>query len=141
MPRRKRGPAGEFESWSSHIHQLIDEMSNRMFFEFRSTRTWQPRLNLYATEHTLVVCLEIAGLDPRGVTLEGLAPDRIRLSGGRERPVHTECAKPFSVELMEIDEGRFERELELPDPVDVGRAEVHYERGFLWIILPRMESK
>jgi HSP20 family molecular chaperone IbpA len=37
---------------------------------------------------------------------------------------------------MEIDYGRFERELSLPDPIDPNRASAEKRDGWLWIQLP-----
>ena len=37
---------------------------------------------------------------------------------------------------LEIDYGRFEREIELPIEVDVEQAEAEQTNGLLWIYLP-----
>lgn len=41
---------------------------------------------------------------------------------------------------MEIDEGPFAREIELAQPVDVNAVEVNYDRGYLWILLPKIRT-
>jgi HSP20 family molecular chaperone IbpA len=41
---------------------------------------------------------------------------------------------------MEISEGAFRREIELPEPVEQDRVEASYSKGFLWITLPRTKS-
>ncbi len=140
MPHRKRKPGSGSDAWSKHIHDLIDEMSNRMFFEFRSTRTWQPRVNIYSSDRTIILCVELAGLDPSGVTLEGVSPVRIRLCGSRARPTLADGESPTSIEMMEIDEGPFQRDFDLPEAVDVDHVSVSYERGILWVILPKTEA-
>lgn len=139
MPHRKSRPPDEFDGWTKKVQSLIDEMSNRIFFEFRPTRAWQPRVNVYSTARGLVLCVELAGLEASEVTLEALTATRIRLGGVRERPGHADLVTPCCMEVMEIDEGRFERDVELPEAVNVGGAQVSYDRGFLWIFLPRGE--
>ncbi len=42
-----------------------------------------------------------------------------------------------SVHLMEIDSGRFERKLPLPDDVHTDGISAAYRQGYLWITLPR----
>jgi HSP20 family molecular chaperone IbpA len=39
---------------------------------------------------------------------------------------------------MEIDHGRFEREVDIPPGYDQGRITTEWENGLLWIFLPRI---
>ena len=48
---------------------------------------------------------------------------------------------PLSIHAMEIDEGPFRREIELPEAVDVDRMEATYSKGYLWITVPRMTTE
>jgi len=42
-----------------------------------------------------------------------------------------------SVTLMEIDSGRFQRKLPLPDDARLDGMTALYKNGFLWITIPR----
>ena len=44
---------------------------------------------------------------------------------------------PVRAHHMEIDSGRFCREIDLPGNVDVEAIEATYRNGFLWIRLPK----
>ncbi len=125
------------EEWSRKIHDIMDEMRTRIFVEYRVSGTWQPRVNLYESRAALHLCVEMAGLEPNALRVECLDATHVRITGQRGRPYAPGLDSPFSVEAMEIDEGAFAREIDLPDPVDVGAAEITYDRGFLWITLPK----
>ncbi|MBK9127516.1 MAG: Hsp20/alpha crystallin family protein [Phycisphaerales bacterium] len=139
MPFEKHGR--RIDEWSRKIHDMLDEMSNRIFFEFRPHEGWQPRINVYASRSTYVICIELAGLEPDALRVECRDETTIRLSGQRGRPLRDGLELPCSVEALEIDEGPFSREISLPEPVDAQAAEVSYDRGYLWVILPRLERE
>jgi HSP20 family molecular chaperone IbpA len=42
---------------------------------------------------------------------------------------------------MEIDEGAFCREIDLPEPIDVDQMEATYAKGYLWITAYRAAKK
>ena len=71
---------------------------------------------------------------------------RIWIRGYREAPEPLQqhelplsaTRKPVRVVTMEIDHGRFEREVEIPPDYDIGRITTEWENGLLWIFLPRI---
>jgi HSP20 family molecular chaperone IbpA len=129
------------DEWSRKIHEMLDEMSNRIFFDFKRNEGWQPRINVYSSRSTYVICVELAGLEPDALHVECRDAVTVRLSGQRGRPLRDGLELPCSLEAMEIDEGPFVREIGLPEPIDARGAEVTYDRGYLWVILPRLESE
>lgn len=133
----KFGSDEQMQEWSRKIQDIMNEMRNRNFVEYRATGTWQPRVNLYAARTAFHVCIELAGLDPEGFAVERLAATRICLRGIRQRPRRPATEDLGRVEEMEIDEGAFAREIELPEPIDEQAVEITYDRGFLWIHLPK----
>ena len=62
----------------------------------------------------------------------GTAPQR-----QKEMPVST-TRKTVRVVAMEIDHGRFEREVAIPPDYDLERITTEWENGLLWIFLPRI---
>jgi len=65
------------------------------------------------------------------------SPQRLSISGHRLQPRPPDAAGVLSMHVLEIDEGPFRRELELPEPVDIDAVEASYLKGFLWITLPK----
>lgn len=137
MPGKDFGVTDRPGEWSRQVRDLMDEMQSRNFVEFRATGAWQPRVNLYASRVAFRICVELAGLQPEDLRVECPDQTHVRITGRRQRPCLQGMESPCSVEEMEIDEGAFVRELDLPDAVDSGAVEVSYDRGFLWIRLPR----
>jgi HSP20 family protein len=79
----------------------------------------------------LLVIVDVAGIDSADVEL---------LISGRDLLIRGERRRPGPAgaryQQMEIDYGRFQRALTLPDDVDAEQAEARYERGLLTITLP-----
>lgn len=99
---------------------------------------WTPAINFYQSPTALLVCVDLAGVpkDQIGVTVE---PGRLIINGVRLVPepvdLDTHC-----IRVMEIDHGRFERIVPLPDQLDLDRVSSHYRDGLLWITLPLLED-
>jgi HSP20 family molecular chaperone IbpA len=137
MSRKKRGENEPLEEWTRKVSDIMEEMNHRSFFEFRSSVSWQPRINLYACGDGFRICVELPGLGLDALCVECPDTRRVRVAGKRHRPNAPDVAEQLTIEAMEIDEGDFVREVELPDVVDTDALEIAYDRGYLWIILPK----
>ena len=94
---------------------------------------FRPQIDCYRTERpaALTVVVELAGIDPSKVTI--FADERtLVVSGERRRP----SSSGRVYQQMEIDYGRFTRQVVLADNVDVSAAKATYRRGLLTIVLP-----
>jgi HSP20 family protein len=92
---------------------------------------WRPRTDVYETEDSVVVRVEVAGmreadftiiLDGRFLTVRGVRPDI------QERRAYHQMEIPF---------GEFSSEVELHSPVVSQAVEASYSNGFLRIVLPK----
>lgn len=110
------------------------EILQAIRWQVRSS-VWSPPTDVYETEESFVVRVEIAGMREEDfeVTLEnhhlfiaGHRPD----FGGR-RAYHQ----------MEILSGRFEIVVEITMPVDLDSSTAEYRDGFLTVSLPKAQSK
>lgn len=140
MTFSKFGHGDEIEDWSRKIQSLMDEMLNRSFVRFRKVETWQPATDVYETCSAYYICLELAGMTPEAVGVEWRGTRRLVITGYRGNPRPAGVSDPLSVHVMEIDHGPFRREVELPEPVNVDAVEATYDRGYLWITLPKSKS-
>jgi HSP20 family protein len=121
-------------------------MMQKGYFNFCPSETWTPSVNLYETDGSYLVCVDLAGVDKQKIDIEVL-DNQLTLKGQREVPMHppavahpddsTGTARRFRVHLMEIDHGGFCRQVELP--VDVVREQItaQYVNGMLWIEIPK----
>jgi HSP20 family protein len=94
---------------------------------------FRPQIDSYRTERpaTLTVVVELSGVDPSKIQI--YADERtLVVSGERRRP---RCVGRV-YQQMEIDYGRFQRQVALGTDVDVARSKATYRRGLLTIVLP-----
>ena len=95
---------------------------------------FRPQIDCYRTERpaALTVVVELGGIDPSKIQI--YADERtLVVSGERPRPRSTGSRV---YQQMEIDYGRFMRQVALSDDVDVAGAKASYRRGLLTIVLP-----
>jgi HSP20 family protein len=119
------------------VQEIMEEMRKRSFFDYRATGTWMPNINIYQTHNAFIVCLELAGFDPDSLELQLVKPQHVCITGQRQRLDAPELTAPFSIEMMEIDEGAFKRIIDFSEDVDIDAVEARYENGCLWVTLPK----
>jgi len=131
------GQGETFETWSRRVEQIMDEMLRRSFVQFRDVGPWQPHTNVYETRTHYYICVELAGVDRSTIDVVCTPPANVRIRGARAQPRPAGVGGPLSVYLLEIDEGPFQREFDLPEPIDIDRVDARYGRGLLWITMPK----
>lgn len=137
----KFGQGEDVEEWSRKIHDIMDEMEKRDFVHFRDSGTWQPATNVYETREAYHICVELAGVTREEIDVECLDQQRITIRGSRAQPRPEDHSGPLSIHTMEIDEGPFWREIDLPEPIDMEQVAASYSEGYLWISAPRKTTK
>jgi HSP20 family protein len=125
-----------FHGSSRHVGKLVENM-HKGYYAFSPSEVWNPNVNLYETEHSYLVCVDLAGVDKQKIDIT-VDNHVLKLHGHREVPHpssgHHQRAR---VHLMEIDHGAFNREVELPVDVSPDHIKAHYAEGLLWIELPK----
>ena len=113
------------------------DLSNLHFSDFRSPDGWRPEINAYRYDDRIEIWVDLAGVEKSEISVDGL-PDRVRISGERKPPLPTRDASSQcrQVLTMEIESGRFGREIVLPVEIDRNRVTAKQENGLLWIVLP-----
>jgi HSP20 family protein len=104
--------------------------------QVRQSQVWSPPTDVYETDASIVVKIEIAGLSPEDFSIS-LAHRVLAIRGVRQDP-----ASKLVYQRMEINYGQFQTEVYLPWPVNE-RAEIEatYEQGFLTILLPKAPAR
>jgi HSP20 family protein len=128
MTIRRREP---FDRLQGEIQELIDELWQVPRFS-AMRHGFRPQIDVFRTEDPPLVnvVVELPGVEPDDVHI--FADDRtLIVAGQRCRP-----AVEGRYQLMEIEYGRFQRRIALPEPVDAGSARATYARGLLTIVLP-----
>ena len=93
---------------------------------------WHPAMDVYETETTLTVTVELAGVDVEQLELV-LFEDALVIEGCRSLPVTDEG----EYHAAGIRQGPFRVEVSLPLPFDGDRVEASYERGLLCVRIPK----
>jgi HSP20 family protein len=116
----------------SELEELFADLWQVPRFAAGLRRAHRPQIDCVRTTEPreLTVVVEIPGADP----------DRIRIAlDGRQLVVSGERPRPRvagQYHRSEIEYGPFQRQIVLPDDVDIEGAHADYERGLLRIVLP-----
>jgi len=92
---------------------------------------WSPPTDVYETEESYVVRVEIAGMkeDDFEIAVES---NYVSIRGNRP-----DVPERRAYQQMEIRFGKFETVVGLPEPIDLDGATAQYELGFLTVYLPK----
>ena len=96
--------------------------------------TWSPPTDVYETEESCVIKLEIAGM--RDEDFEVAFENNILMISGNRLDLNERRA----YHQMEIRFGKFEIAVELPMVVNIEKATAGYQDGFLVVVLPKVKS-
>jgi HSP20 family protein len=113
----------------------IDQMERAMDRLF-GIRQDYPAVNVWANKDQITVTAELPGMDAADihVTVEG---NRLTLAGERKpETLH----KDGRYLRQERGTGAFEHSLQLPYEADSAKVTAKYDRGLLWVSLPRKEE-
>ena len=100
-------------------------------------RTLEPSMDVYQTEHDLIVELQVPKVDPKElkVTVEDGV---LKVEGGTSAEQEEKSKEYFR---REIRRGQFSRILSLPVSVNESATKASFEHGVLKIVLPKAESR
>ena len=100
-----------------------------------SEAVWRPPTDVYETDDSVVVVVEIAGLDEGDYTIT-LSGRTLLISGERRDP-----AERLTYQQMEIRHGRFRTQVHLPWALEPQGQHASYTNGFLKIILTKAQVR
>jgi len=117
---------------SAIISETRREILQAVSWNVRST--WSPPTDVYETEESCVIKLEIAGL--RDEDFEVAFENNILMISGNRLDLNERRA----YHQMEIRFGKFEIAVEIPMAVNLEKATAGYQDGFLVVVLPKVKS-
>ena len=130
-------PYRHLERLERELGEIAVQITRIHFSSFGAHDHWQPAVNAYRCADHFVVCVDLAGVERRTLSVK-TKPNRLLISGTRPPP-EPDCEAPeqsVNVIAMEINYGTFERELHLPAEVESERVTAELHDGLLWIHLP-----
>jgi len=123
----------------------LQERMNRMFEdtgrgwrseEPSSTTTWSPAVDIYETDHEILVQAELPGVDRKDISLH-LEKNVLTLKGERRFEKET---KQENYHRIERAYGGFSRSFAIPATVEEDKIRADYKDGILKIALPKKEQ-
>jgi len=93
-------------------------------------------IDMYRIDNAIVIKAMIAGIQKDEIDIS-VSRDNVILRGARYDQPEGEIDESFFKELYW---GKFEREIELPDEIDIELAEANEEHGLLTLILPLVDK-
>ena len=155
MMKRKGVRWDGIEQIEAEMDRLFDEViPPRRWLPLRYVRTWRPPTDVYETDDSVVVQVEIAGMEEGDAVFTSkftisLSGRNLTISGVRRDPL-TEALRQaqdtaqgltLSYQQMEIRYGEFKTEVYLPWAVVEEEIEATYEDGFLRVVLPKAKAQ
>jgi HSP20 family protein len=122
----------DIDRLSSEIEDLFSELWQVPRF-VRTRQGFRPQIDCFRTDDPpeLTIVVELSGVDPEDVEVVA-SPGSLVISGERRRP----GAPGRHYQQMELEYGRFQRQVALDPDVDITEARATYDRGLLTIVLP-----
>ena len=120
---------------SSELSHIAWHLTHVRVSPFAPQETWQPSINAYRCSECISICVDLAGVEASSVQLQVKALS-LRLRGVRLPPEPCPDQKTMQVLAMEIDYGKFDREIFLPQEVEPAQIVTEQKNGLLWIYLP-----
>jgi HSP20 family protein len=122
------------------LHDLasLQRQMDRLFDGYttstgQETRDFTPAAEILTTDNSILVNLELPGVDPATIDLQ-VAVQQITISGERLVPT----VEGVTSHRSEITYGAFQRRITLPEKVQNDKVEAKYEQGILRLVLPKL---
>lgn len=116
-------------------YQEVFLTSNKLVLMF-SERAWQPPTDIYETDTEIIIKIEIAGIKPEALDIK-LNEDQLNIKGER---VDRKTQGKRVFRQMEINYGRFERDIIIHGAYDGQNTKAAYKNGFLEIIIAKAKK-
>ena len=123
-----------------HIRDLMN-LQQQMNLQQPSTAedsygTWAPVVDIFENGDDLVICAEVAGLEPEDVDIS-IENNTLVLRGERKRKTEIDQKDAYRLERTF---GAFTRSFTLPKTVDFARISASCKNGVLELTLPKVEQ-
>lgn len=126
-------PWRDLAAFERQLDQMMGRMGGGTGAGSREQRAWSPSLDVHQEGDTMVICAEVAGIDPEQVDIS-VEDDVLTISGSRED--HNEVEEGQWIR-RERYSGQFRRSVSLPPGVDPEQIQASARNGLIEIRVPR----
>ncbi len=132
-------PPNDAASWIAILRQQMDDMFNFMVHmkeQRGGHHEFSPQIDVYETSDHFVAEMDLPGFSENDFSVS-LVGSAIRVEGLKRLE---KIDGTMSYICLERHFGRFSRTIEIPPQFDADAARAKYERGVLFIVIPRIEG-
>jgi HSP20 family protein len=132
MAQEQRDAFDEMDNFERQVDQVL-----HAFFphQHRSRpRVWRPPTDVYETEDSVIIQVEIAGMNPDDIAISFIEGELMI------RGIRRDVQDKLSYHCMEIPYGEFQVEVFLPGAYAQDHIEARYNNGFLYVTMPKVKQ-
>lgn len=131
-------PFRDLLSLQDRMNRLFEEnlTRNKVFEEALTTGRWSPVVDIYETDESVILKVELPGMTKDDITIE-INENNLILKGER---TFQKDIKEENYHRIERSYGTFSRSFTLPDTVDRDNVNANFKDGILEITIPKIEG-
>lgn len=134
----KYNPFRELRTMQDQMNRMLDMAWNREFGEELKEGVWQPPVDIYEDEHSVVIKAEVPDVEQKDIEIR-IENNTLTMRGERK---HASDVKKENYYRVERYFGQFQRSFSLPSSIDQEKVQAACDKGILTITLPkRTEAK
>ena len=133
----KYNPFRDLRAMQEQMNRLLDMAWNREIGEELREGIWQPPVDIYEDESSVVIKAELPGVDQKEIDIR-IEDNTLTLRGERK---HSQDVKKENYHRVERFYGTFQRSFSLPHTIDQEHVKATCYQGVLTITLPKREEK
>jgi HSP20 family protein len=132
----KYNPFRELRTMQDQMNRMLDMAWNREFGEELKEGVWQPPVDIYEDEQSVVIKAEVPDVDQKDIEVR-IENNTLTLRGERK---HSPEIKKENYYRVERYFGHFQRSFSLPQSINQEKVQATCEKGILTITLPKLEE-
>ena len=132
----KYNPFRELRTMQDQMNRMLDMAWNREFGEELKEGVWQPPVDIYEDEHSVIIKAEVPDVEQKDIEVR-IENGTLTLRGERK---HSSDIRKENYYRVERYFGQFQRSFSLPQTIDQDKVQATCDKGILTITLPKREE-
>ncbi len=130
-------PFRELRTMQEQMNRLLDLAWNKEAGEELNEGIWQPPVDIYEDEDSVVIKAEVPDIDQKDIEVK-IEDNTLTLRGERKLD---QSVRKDNYHRVERYYGPFQRSFSIPPTIDQEKVKASCDRGVLTVILPKKEEK
>jgi len=130
----KYNPFRELRTMQEQMNRMMDMAWNREFGEELREGVWQPPVDIYEDEHSVIIKAEVPDIDQKDIDIR-IENNTLTIRGERK---HSSDVKKENYYRVERYFGQFQRSFSLPSTIAQDKVQAACDKGILTITLPKL---